>query len=759
MRMLSQWGDLCFKALSQRIACAALASLIVGSLPVRGGEGTGQKRRITVRDTIEMTEFADRGYFLGGKPTFPVAIFSPDGKWFLIRLKKGNLERNVVEYRLLLYETSEVSHPSSGNVLITKSSSSNREAIQEVRWLDNQTITFLGEDNGELPQVYRTDVYSKRVVQLTHHPTAVVCYDVSRDGRQIIYEAAPAPRRIFAAEQERRKGIVITSQTLDELLNDRGERDDPRIDRELYVQRVDEKAVRVPSPDFLTEYLPLDLSPDGRFAVLAAYVSGIPNEWQKYEDKVLRPYIVEKRKPGTLSNVEQYMLVDVQKATMRPLLDAPKGWLDEGVAWFRDGRSVIVSGTFLPLDIQEQWEDRERRKHPFVVEVEILSGTIRAITGQGVCISHWDEKRQRIILEPGYGAAKGPSETFAKINNEWRQISTSAMEEAGVPTIEVSLEEDGNTPPMIFAKDRATGKKSLLVDLNPQLHDLELGAVETMEWKATDGHEVKGGLYFPPRYQPGKRCPLVIQTHGYDEDRFWMNGPWNSAFAAQPLAAQGVMVLQVGDSTKTGEERKFANTPGEGPRRMAAFEGAIDELDRRGLIDRNRVGIIGFSRTAFHVAFTLTHSKYQFRAATLADGFDAGYLGYLLWRVADYEGVNGGVPVGVGLQSWFEKSPAFRIEAVSTPVRLEYYGPDSFLGGWQWFSLLFSLGKPVDFIWIPRGTHLLVKPWERLTSQEGNVEWFRFWLCGEETETCESEDFEACARWRELAALQASKGR
>jgi hypothetical protein len=38
------------------------------------------------------------------------------------------------------------------------------------------------------------------------------------------------------------------------------------------------------------------------------------------------------------------------------------------------------------------------------------------------------------------------------------------------------------------------------------------------------------------------------------------------------------------------------------------------------------------------------------------------------------------------------------------------------------------LAKPVDFIWIPRGMYLLVKPWERLTSQQGNVDWIRFWL-------------------------------
>jgi hypothetical protein len=189
---------------------------------------------------------------------------------------------------------------------------------------------------------------------------------------------------------------------------------------------------------------------------------------------------------------------------------------------------------------------------------------------------------------------------------------------------------------------------------------------------------------------------------------------------------------------------------------MAAFEGAVDELDRQGIIDRDRVGLIGFSRTVFHVAFTLAHSKYRFRAATLADGFDGGYMNYLLWRTADAESVNGGEPVGTGLKSWLENSPGFRIDAVSAAVRIEEYGPHMFLGGWEWYTVMSLLGKPADFIWIPRGTHLLVKPWERTVSQQGSVDWFSFWLKGQEDpDAVKAEQY---ARWRELKKMQEQNG-
>ena len=51
-----------------------------------------------------------------------------------------------------------------------------------------------------------------------------------------------------------------------------------------------------------------------------------------------------------------------------------------------------------------------------------------------------------------------------------------------------------------------------------------------------------------------------------------------------------------------------------------------------------------------------------------------------------------------------------------------------------------------------RAAHLLVKPWERRASAEGNADWFRFWLKGEEDP--DSTKAEQYARWHELRKLQ-----
>jgi hypothetical protein len=59
------------------------------------------------------------------------------------------------------------------------------------------------------------------------------------------------------------------------------------------------------------------------------------------------------------------------------------------------------------------------------------------------------------------------------------------------------------------------------------------------------------------------------------------------------------------------------------------------------------------------------------------------------------------------------------------------------------------LGKPVDMVVFLDGVHLLEKPWNRLISQGGNVDWFDFWLNGHE-DPAKADQYK---RWRDLRAL------
>ncbi len=55
-------------------------------------------------------------------------------------------------------------------------------------------------------------------------------------------------------------------------------------------------------------------------------------------------------------------------------------------------------------------------------------------------------------------------------------------------------------------------------------------------------------------------------------------------------------------------------------------------------------------------------------------------------------------------------------------------------------------------VYLPEAEHVLVRPWERMVSQGGDVDWFDFWLNGhEDPDPAKAEQY---ARWRKLRKLQ-----
>ena len=181
-------------------------------------------------------------------------------------------------------------------------------------------------------------------------------------------------------------------------------------------------------------------------------------------------------------------------------------------------------------------------------------------------------------------------------------------------------------------------------------------------------------------------------------------------------------------------------------------------MDGLGCLDRERLGITGFSRTGLYVHHMLVHSKFRFQAAIAADGSDGGYSQYLQFlnanqfTASDSEMLNGGNPFGGGLIYWIRQASEFSLDLVKTPLMLQANTPQYVGMIWAPFVALKRLGKPVELIFFPTGTHIMEKPWDRLVSQGSAVDWYVFWLKGEEdARPAKAEQY---ARWRELRRMQ-----
>jgi hypothetical protein len=712
------------------------------------------KRPVTVADSIQMTRLADTRYTDGVSSKGMVAKYSLDGKHFVVLLKKGDLEENTNEYSLVLFQTSDVFQSPKPQVLISLSSSSNRPAIDNVRWLDdNDTILFLGEHHGERAQLYSLKSSSRELTKLTNHATNLTSFVSTARGEVIVY-TAENPVSTFLTESVKRQGIAVTSESVTDLIRGSygGKEGD---DESLFVKRLGKESETkiLIQGRIVANYSEMSLSPDGAHLLLQTEAAQVSNAWSEYDDKFLKILTRHAALNGAHTGILQYELVDTVRGASKVLIDAPiVPNFGSEAAWSPDSKSVVVSDVYLPLNVDDPAERELRKAHNFLVQFKIPSGQLVKISDEDLRLLNWDPKTGYVACDVGridsLNGKPTPKAYFRESGEAWSKAS--APEQTAVPPLpDIVLDEGMNTPPHIVAIDPATGSKSLLMDLNPQFQNLALARVEEITWKDSRGNEVKGGLYWPPDYVAGKKYPVVIQTHGWQSDRFWMDGPWTTAFAAQALAGMGFFVVQVPDP-----DWHILVTSKEAPTAMAAYEGAIEYLDRGGLIDRNRVGIIGFSRTCWYVTYTLTHSKHHISAAAVADGVDYSYFQYMVFSEfgREFEPVYGGPPYRKDMSRWLKQSPAFLMDRIETPVRIQTLGPDSLLLEWHWYSGLSRLVKPVEMIYIPDGTHILAKPWDRRISQQGDVDWFCFWLKGEEDpDPAKAEQY---ARWRELRKLQ-----
>ena len=124
----------------QTVRKVALGLLLLASAPL--WSTTGKVPSVSIADCVGMTILVDPGYFLGLPSSGRTATFSPDGKRFTVVLRKGDIKRNLNVYLLLLFETEHPTTPQN-HLVLELTSSSNQDAISQIRWLnDNKTVAF-----------------------------------------------------------------------------------------------------------------------------------------------------------------------------------------------------------------------------------------------------------------------------------------------------------------------------------------------------------------------------------------------------------------------------------------------------------------------------------------------------------------------------------------------------------------------------------------------------------------------------------------
>jgi dipeptidyl aminopeptidase/acylaminoacyl peptidase len=726
-------------------------------------------RRFTVADDIGLTQMGT------------AVAFSPDDRYFAVASERGRLDLNRSESSIRVYITENVHHflsqrdttnEPSPFWTVTKSTYKDGPIISHLRWLpDSRGLTFLAKTADGNDQLFLANIHARTIQALTPENQQVTGFDVQSSG-QFVYTALSPAIRKKAVEDGQADAIPGTGLNLHTLIFPE-ESMKPNIWihdlSELFVVR-GHKRFRVVDhssghaiPIHLEGQRSLALSPDGRYVVTALTVSNVPPEWETLYPPPFPafPYRVRAgpQNPNAFKgqrDISEYVLVDLASGKITPLSHAPigntAGWVGMSYAdWSSDGKSIVLSDTFLPPSTEGTGD---QPNWPCVAVADVVTGHLTCLERLKERTKDDEQEAWRIDDVHFVSGNKGkvivrylghePVIHVQSGDGSWKTEATASVPGSKKHPINASIKQDLNHSPVLIATDRQTLSYRIIWNPNKQLKDIEMGQVSVFKWKDKTGRDWVGGLYRPPDYVPGKRYPLVIQTHGFDEQEFRPSGAFTTAFAAQELAAVGFAVLQLEDCPSGAAE--------EGSCQVAGYEAAVERLTAEGLVDPDRIGIIGFSRTCYYVLAALTTSTLHFRAASITDGVNFGYLQYLTSINSSGSGfaheanmIIGAPPFGAGLEEWLKRSPDFNLHKVTAPLLIVALGRSSVLSMWEPYAALRFLSKPVDLLVLKDAEHILSNPAARMASQGGTVDWFRFWLQDyEDQDPAKSEQYK---RW------------
>jgi dipeptidyl aminopeptidase/acylaminoacyl peptidase len=628
-----------------------------------------------------------------------------------------------------------------------------------VRWFGDGTrialLAAVDSAGSNQNQVYVIDTKTKQATRRTNSATRIFSYSISNDAATIVY-AAQVAADTAAQYIERVNGVVALAGQPGFLFDS-----DRPFDSNIAV--FVESDGRAPRRQFVTRRAIIDyfersgfveISPDGRSAILGMHLlDSVPPRWQGYKSETIRDFIDSREiAPPT------YGLIDLQTGQVSLLIDAPSVWGGTTAAWSADGKTIFATG-FLPLDSANQTAMRLSASGGGIIEIDAASRKSRLVIDGIWRIARVASRGDTVTVIRALGypanldsaARRGVSaRTLVRDRDSWRMIDSTdfatALFNSGSAVVAndqvvVGINETVDHAPQLTSYDRRSKGTRAVTSLNPTLSDLPRGAIRRVKWTSSRGDEWEAHLVTPVGYVKGRRYPAVIMVMdmGYN-DQYVLDGRfYKAAYPVQALANRGIAVLM------TYFPRVFTQNyvkPVEREIILTGTDGAFEYLVREGLADSAKIGITGFSHSGYVVQYALTQSRHRYGAAVAIDNFDGGYVNYIVFNhVTNMNGIDefyGGHPFGPAMSTWQREAPAFASARVRTPLLLEPHGsnrlgrtPTSVVSGWETFTALRRLGKPVELVRYTYGLHILEKPLERYSSMHRQVDWLTFWLKGE----------------------------
>ena len=272
--------------------------------------------------------------------------------------------------------------------------------------------------------------------------------------------------------------------------------------------------------------------------------------------------------------------------------------------------------------------------------------------------------------------------------------------------------------------------------LNPFQERFAWGRSELVDFTSGTGRDLQAVLLYPADYDPSRQYPMIVYTYERLSQNLhnYVAPSERSYYNVNVFTAEGYFVLMPDIVYRDRDPGVSA---------LEAVVPAVRTVVERGMVDPERVGLIGHSWGGYQAAFLPTRT--DIFAAAVAGAPITNFLsfaGSIHWTpgIAEFSHwetgqARMGVPHWEDLDAYLRNSPAHMVHQLETPMLMMFGDADGTVDwhqGVEFYNFARRAGRS-DFVLLvyPGEDHSLRKRENQIDYHRRILQWFGYWLKGE----------------------------
>jgi predicted peptidase len=364
----------------------------------------------------------------------------------------------------------------------------------------------------------------------------------------------------------------------------------------------------------------------------------------------------------------------------------------------------------------------------------------------------WTKKSGYAKIEPGRGVTR----------LVWLDKNIGSLAKAKDAEMYRYIMQDFDDSPDIFVGGANLKEAKQVTTTNPFQSDYAWGRSELIEYTTDKGRRLQGALIYPAGYEKGKKYPMIVynyellsqNVHRYvaPSDRSYYN--------ISVFTSHGYFVLEPDIVFRTRQ-------PGWSV--VECITAGVNKVIEMGVVDPERIGIVGHSMGGFNTSFVATQTNGIFAAAVAGAPITdlVSYYGDHHWGtgIAETDHIETGqermeVALYEDFQAYVDNSAVYNVHNMTTPLLLEHGDSDGIIA-WYQSIMLYNIArrakKNVVMLGYIGEDHGLRKKQNQKDYQRRILAWFGHYLKDEPAEDWITKGKSFLERDAEVKRLKAKK--